>query len=323
MRTSFWIRSPMNLLGFTAVCGSLSLGACTNDTRLSQMTAPIPRPEVPLAAGRHLTDAEIDALIMSHDTAFARKIRNAERLRPSKMLVDDGSGGSTSDPSNTTGSDASSQVTASGGAAGSTVTVLDLGATIWDVPMASWASETKVTSGFARRVFLQTQGDYSQIWPGQTEYYLRRFSGVCGEALTDLFRQDCKLGDIYTDVSCYPSTTGHIFAQSQHGATFGIFSSNTVTVRPTTSYSPCKDATIGDSGGGGDCNDYALVDDPSGYPSSDCSDPTGTGDPTSDPTTSDPNSTTGDLQYLCDELLLDPGCYDVYVDGDYNSTICC
>jgi len=189
---------------------------------------------------------------------------------------------------------------------------------------AAWAAITQVTSGFARRVFLQSQGDYSQIWIGYPQISnLKRISDVCGEAFTDLFRQRCELGTIYTDLDCY-SGNGHIFVQSQHAATFGVITSKTVTTDPSVSRSTCfPDNTSGSgggagTGGGGDtCNDYQFIDetDPSGG-STDCSGSGGGG-------SGDSPGISGGSSSLCYDLELDPGCYDVYVDDVYDSTICC
>lgn len=74
-------------------------------------------------------------------------------------------------------------------------------------------------------------------------------------------------------------------------------------------------------GGGGDC-DYMFREDPTvscggggGGGGSGDSPPGPAGDP---PLDGDP--TGGDV---CTEFQLDPGCYDVYVDDVYDSTICC
>jgi hypothetical protein len=74
----------------------------------------------------------------------------------------------------------------------------------------------------------------------------------------------------------------------------------------------------GGGGGGGEC-DYQIIYDPST-----CSPDDGGGGSGGvyDPPNDSPG-VPGGSSSLCYTLYLDPGCYDVFVDGFYDSTICC
>jgi Bacterial Ig-like domain (group 2) len=104
--------------------------------------------------------------------------------------------------------------------------------------LATWSSITEITSGFAKRVHLTTIGGYSAMVTGG-QARIARFSGVCGDKLSELFKQKCNLGTIYTDLDCY-TTNGVIYASSQHAADFltepvpGQPSSDDDKCRPTT-----------------------------------------------------------------------------------------
>lgn len=71
-----------------------------------------------------------------------------------------------------------------------------------------------------------------------------------------------------------------------------------------------------DGGGTGSC-DYQIISDPST-----CTDPGGGGGGGGDGGGAPPSVGGGGID-LCHDLQLDAGCYDVYVDDEYDSTICC
>jgi hypothetical protein len=83
-------------------------------------------------------------------------------------------------------------------------------------------------------------------------------------------------------------------------------------------YDPDNPPGGGGGGGGGGACDYQIIYDPS------TCDPSGGGGGGGDPSVEPPpGDSSGGGMNLCAELLLDPGCYDVYIDGSYDSTICC
>ena len=304
MKANSWPRGHACTLS-AVLCCVVSLGGCSEKIGHSPITAPVAKPTEVFAREHKMTPAEIDAFLRTYDTSFARQMRGTPFGGPSKLLVPgDGTGGP------------ESMVTETGTVSGWTTTHAEAVSNLGNAA-AAWAAITQVTSGFARRVFLQSQGDYSQIWIGYPQISnLKRISDVCGEAFTDLFRQRCELGTIYTDLDCY-SGNGHIFVQSQHAATFGVITSKTVTTDPSVSRSTCFPDNTSGSGGGDTCNDYQFIDetDPSGG-STDCSGSGGGG-------SGDSPGISGGSSSLCYDLELDPGCYDVYVDDVYDSTICC
>lgn len=160
---------------------------------------------------RRLTDAEADAFTMAHDTAFARM--RTERVRLQLGVT---AGKTMTVPGVTAdNTDYSSLVTASGDIGESSTAYIEEIST-YGQSTATWSSITQVVSGFARRVHLSSVGGYSQMVTGGSAR-IKTFSDTCGDALTDLFRQKCNLGSIYTDVDCY-TTNGVIYLSSQHSA---------------------------------------------------------------------------------------------------------
>ncbi len=63
--------------------------------------------------------------------------------------------------------------------------------------LAAWSSHTQVISGFARRVYMLAQGQYSS-YTNATQ----RFSSTCGDGTFELFKQECGDAKIYCHRSC-------------------------------------------------------------------------------------------------------------------------
>ena len=110
-------------------------------------------------------------------------------------------------------------------------------------------------------------------------------------------------------VSCVTAGPGNV-------ATFDV--SSFVPIGWLVTYDTDQSPGDGGGGGGGSC-DYQIIYDPS------TCDPEGGGggggggpEPV---VTTQPGDNGG--TDLCVELFLDPGCYDVYIDGEYDGTICC
>jgi hypothetical protein len=292
--------------------------ACATDHRGEAITGLTP-PQTSSDRGRRLTDQEAEEFVMSHDLKFASLVNEAihnKKLTPSMDVAV-----ASTSTSGTT--DLSSQVTPAGFFAGSTTTAIEAVSSL-GTPMATWASETKVLSGFAYRVHLSTKGTYSQSTLGA--YRSKQFSDVCGDALTDLFKQQCLLGSIYADIECY-YTNGVIVASSQHSVTWRF---STEVGNPSGNSSHCSDSPGWTGDTGGTCDSYQIIDtDTAPTDSSDeCGgggDGTSPADPTPPPPPDSGNDTGSDIggDDLCTTLLLDAGCYDVYVDEVYDSTICC
>ena len=294
---------------------------CTRDAG-RELTAPRPySPQV-------LTERELqlEAYLVAHDTAYARNSYSLRPTGPSRLIaIDD-----PDDPYNPPRYDydpydPESQVTSGGLVGTTTVTGVD-----YDWRGATWAASTKVTSGFARRVFLQTVGGYNKLTAFTSTtpngYKIERFSDTCGESFTEIFKQHCLIGDSYFDIDCYGSSGAGIYASSQHSVTWRFTSQS---LQPTSSTSRCRTTSYGGGGGSG-CHAFTIIDNWTGTEpvTPPCTGSgSGAGDDEGDdpypnyPLPDDPNPTGG--TNLCVQYFLDPGCYDLYIDGSYDSTICC
>ena len=267
----------------------LLLVACATEVAPTASLSPSPSQKV-----RQLTEEEMHANIMTHDTAFARLINaNAQNIAASRALL----------------------------AAAATNNEVDLEAAVttggsWDyVTWASidelqgeafWNAETHVLSGFARRKWVASSGYYTKQALGN--YEIQRFNDTCGGSIFEQYKQRCTVGDAYLDVECY-YVNGWINVTSQHQVTWKFVADP---IKRSAKGARCH-AESSSGGDGSDCGSHVDPID-------------GSGGCDSEPTVVDvaPNEPAGsDWSNLCVDMVLDPGCYDIYVDGDYDSTICC
>lgn len=221
MPCSWVTRSALAL----TVLGSAGLAGCAD--QLTANSAPDPAASRPAASpvSVPMTPEAIGAFLDAHDPTLSARRAEAERSGavPSPQVIEiaklDG--------------DPESLVTAAGMIGADTHVSIDISRA---PTLASWAGRTIVLKGYARRVFLETKGQYASLTnPTQ------RFSDVCGDGPTEGYLQKCERGTIFFDMNCYPASNA-IWAESRHSVTW-LFT--TQPIDPTSDRATCADPIPG------------------------------------------------------------------------------
>jgi hypothetical protein len=202
-----WFERLRRLGSTSLTIAGVFLASCTRDvptpTAIERVTPSGGAEQSVSAREIRLTPEEAKALLVGHIQALpwtqagaqSIELRRSMNLTANAPISLDMGSESMVTASGTFGAASFAEITTTGG------------------PLAAWSSETVVTDGFARRVHLTTTGVYSQSTVGG--YRQKQFSDVCGDLLSDLFRQHCNLGTVYLDIECY-YTNGSINVSSQH-----------------------------------------------------------------------------------------------------------